>query len=107
MTLEEKYPSLFASRIEQYRLRVLIETIKLEGLGMKSSRGSALAVGKKRFGLKGNRKTILEHLEFILDYVRASSSLPLQRISSADLHDDIGRVSATRESLGGSTILLP
>tara|TARA_R100000306_G_C4284386_1_gene96796 strand:+ start:65 stop:364 length:300 start_codon:yes stop_codon:yes gene_type:complete len=99
MTLEEKYPSLFASRIEQYQLRVLIETIKLEGLGIKSSRGSALAVGKKRFGLKGNRKTILEHLEFILDYVRASSS--------ADLHDDIGRVSATRESLGGSTILLP
>jgi hypothetical protein len=47
-------------QIEQYRLHVLYQALKLETLGLKHSRGSVYALIKKQFGLQGNKASVLK-----------------------------------------------
>jgi hypothetical protein len=56
--------------IALWRLLTLRQGIKLEGKGMKMSRGrSCLAIVKSEFGWKGNRAKILALLEAEIDRV--------------------------------------
>tara|TARA_A100001391_G_scaffold136768_1_gene95472 strand:+ start:542 stop:748 length:207 start_codon:yes stop_codon:yes gene_type:complete len=58
-------------QIEMYRILSLRSMLKLECLGMKRGRGqSAYSIIKSEFGLKGNKKSVLEQLEQIIEEVK-------------------------------------
>lgn len=59
--------------IELYGLRVLIASLEMEILGMKSRGGSAYVRLKKRLNIKGNRSNVLEQAKAI--YTEALSLL--------------------------------
>ena len=51
-----------------YGLLSLKQAIVLEGKGLRLSRGaSAMAIAKKRYGLKGGREKILAQLQSLID----------------------------------------
>ena len=54
--------------IRLYQLMSLKHAVVLEGKGMKLSRGfSAMAIAKKRYGLKGSREKIVAQLQGLID----------------------------------------
>ena len=54
--------------IRLYSLISLKQAIVLEGKGMKLSRGvSAMALAKKRYGLKGGRDKIIAQMQALID----------------------------------------
>ena len=54
-------------KIRAYHNAALLKACELEVRGARSSRGSAYAVAKKRFGLKGNRQNVAKQLKALLD----------------------------------------
>ncbi|MAR67042.1 MAG: hypothetical protein CL833_07330 [Crocinitomicaceae bacterium] len=49
--------------IEQFRLRALRSALKMEIFGMKRRGQSAYSIIKQEFGLKGNKRSVLEQFE--------------------------------------------
>lgn len=49
--------------IDQFRLRALRSALKMEIFGMKRRGQSAYSIIKQEFGLKGNKKKVLEQFE--------------------------------------------
>ena len=57
-----------AQTINAYRILALKASLKLEARGMRHSRGfSAYATAKREFGLKGDRMSVLNQLEKIVE----------------------------------------
>jgi hypothetical protein len=54
----------------------LRQALKLEVLGMKHSRGSVFALIKREFGLKGNKKSVLEQFSALVDSAKARQQNP-------------------------------
>ncbi len=54
-------------QIAMFRLLSLKSALKLECLGMKRRGQSAYAIVKAELGLKGNKKSVLEQLEQIIE----------------------------------------
>lgn len=47
-------------QIKQFQMLTMYHALKLECLGLKHSQGSVYALIKKRFGLKGNKQSVLK-----------------------------------------------
>ena len=59
---------LTGNQIPAYRAKVLLSALRLEIKGLKISRGpSAYSIIKREYNLKGNRVSVLNQFEFILD----------------------------------------
>jgi hypothetical protein len=59
--------------IRLYSLISLKQAIVLEGKGMKMSRGvSAMALAKRRYGLKGSREKIIAQMQSMIDQFTAA-----------------------------------
>ena len=54
-------------QIRAYHNAALLKACEMEVRGARSSRGSAYATAKKRFGLKGNRQNVAKQLKALLD----------------------------------------
>ena len=54
------------NQIELFRLCALRGALKLEILGMRKRGRSAYSIVKEEFGLKGNKKRVLEQLEQLI-----------------------------------------
>jgi hypothetical protein len=66
--VREHGTTITGTGIELYRLMALLSALKLEEKGLKLSRGrSALQVAKKQYGLKGNRASIIEQVQAMVD----------------------------------------
>ena len=57
-------------QIEMYRLLSLRSALKLECLGMKRRGQSVYSIVKAEYGLKGNKKSVLQQLEEIIEEVK-------------------------------------
>lgn len=53
--------------IDFFQLASRKAALKLECLGMKHSRGSVYAVCKKVYGLKGNKQSVLQQMEAMVE----------------------------------------
>ncbi len=62
-------------KIRAYHNAALLKACEMEVRGARSSKGSAHAVAKKRFGLKGNRQNVVKQLKALLD--KEPSVLPV------------------------------
>ena len=59
---------LTGNQISKFRLITLLSGMKLEGKGLKVSRGvSCMAIVKREFGFKGNREKIQQQLQGVID----------------------------------------
>ena len=57
-------------QIELYRLRVLKSMLKLEMLGMKRRGRTAYSIAKEEFGIKGNKKKVLEQITELIRIIK-------------------------------------
>ena len=57
-------------QIEMYRLLSLRSALKLECLGMSRRGQSAYSIIKAEYGFKGNKKSVLEQMEKIIEEVK-------------------------------------
>lgn len=57
--------------IKFYQLVALRGAVKLECLGMKHSRGSMTAFAKRLYGLKGNKISVRDQLQKMVEEVKA------------------------------------
>ena len=58
---------LTGESINNYRAKVLLAALKLECLGMKRRGPSAYSIVKAEYNLKGNKLSVLNQLESILN----------------------------------------
>ena len=57
-------------KIELYRLLALKSMLKLEILGMKKRGRTAYSIAKKEFGIKGNKKKVLEQITELIRIIK-------------------------------------
>ncbi len=57
-------------QIDMFRFLSLKSMLKLECLGMKRRGQSAYSIIKAEYGLKGNKKSVLEQMEQIIEEVK-------------------------------------
>ena len=57
-------------QIDMFRLLSLRSALKLECLGMKRRGQSAYSIIKAEYGFKGNKKSVLQQLEEIIEEVK-------------------------------------
>ena len=57
-------------QIELYRLAALKSMLKLEILGMKRHGRSAYSIAKEEFGIKGNKKKVLEQITELIRIIK-------------------------------------